>query len=104
MKLNLLKSEKRVFLGVLREIASELRGIRVSLDLLTVKYQAAPLPDQPDDSDFLAQDDAEFARLEQIARESPTLPEEELSEQEAEPPPRPPRRPPGSFLPRFPPP
>ena len=110
MRLNLLQSEKKQFLGVLSGIAEELRGIRVALELLALKERATPIPDAPDASEFVAQTDKDFAEFEAMSH-GRSLPDDEVFEGEDEGDEAPQakkkeaptreRGPTGSFLPRF---
>jgi len=91
-------------LALLTSLRDELRGLRVAVELLALKQQAVPIVDEPDASDFLAQDDGDFALLEQLGRSQPSDEVDLLAEQarvEAGPAADPSRPPVGSFRPRF---
>lgn len=106
MRLNLLQTEKKQLFSTLGAIATELRGIRVALELLALKERATPLQDEPDDAAFVAQTDEDFAELEEMSRGRGSLPDDDVYDDTG--PPQPPKEEPprdrpgtGSFLPRF---
>lgn len=96
--------EEKAILPLLASLRDELRGLRVAVELLALKQQAVPIPEAPDDSAFLSQDDGDFALLEHLARQQPSDEVDLLEEQarvDAGPPADPSRPPIGSFRPRF---
>ena len=102
--MSLFKTQEEKALLLLASLRDEMRGLRVVVELLAMKQQAVPLPDEPDASAFLVQDDGDFALLEKLRLQNPSDEADLLAEHELQQEPEgpvPTKIPPGSFLPRF---